>query len=88
MLNVYHTTRAYSGRPGCMCGCVGSYNAGERARKLAITQLIKNPDARLQAWSNDNEGCIFVVTSTRNRVLYLNAAGVATARAMGFKEQV
>ena len=87
MLTVEHTTRSYSGRIGCMCGCNGTYNEGERARKMAITALLKDPAVRFHAWCNDTEGCIFVETDTRNRVLYLNAQGIAAARAMGLKEE-
>ena len=87
MLQVEQTTRSYSGKPGCMCGCNGTYNEGERARKLAITQLLKEPATKLQAWSNDEEGCLYFVTATRNRVLYLNKAGVQEARKMGIVEE-
>lgn len=87
MLTVNKTTRSYSGKPGCMCGCLGTYNDSERARKLAITQLLKDPCVKFEAWNDDAEGCLFVRTNTRNRVLYLNAAGVIAARAMGFKEE-
>lgn len=88
MLNVADTVRSYSGRPGCMCGCNGNYNEGERARKMAITSLLKNPDVRLQSWkeSGGDAGCIFVETPTRNRVLYLTQAGVDAARKMGVAE--
>lgn len=86
MLTVNETTRSYSGKPGCMCGCNGNYNEGERARKLAITQLLKDPAVKFQAWADDAEGCLFVETATRNRVLYLNGEGVLAVRAMGFKE--
>ena len=87
MLKVEHTTRAYSGKPGCMCGCLGNYNEGERARKLAITQLLKNPDVKFQAWNNDEEGCIYYTNETRNRVLYLTKDGVAQVRAIGVAEE-
>ena len=86
MLTVNQTTRSYSGKPGCMCGCLGKYNEGERARKMAITALLKDPAVKLQAWAGDTEGCLFVETATRNRVLYLNEYGVREARAMGIKE--
>ncbi len=88
MLTLEHTVRSYSGRPGCMCGCQGTYNEGERARKMAATALLKNPDARFQSWklSGGDAGCVFVDTATRTRVLYLTEAGVATVRAMGVKE--
>lgn len=87
MLTVNQTTRSYSGKPGCMCGCNGKYNEGERARKLAITQLLNDPRVKFDAWSDDAEGCLYVVTATRNRVLYLNGAGVRAVRAMGYKEE-
>ena len=77
MLTVMDTVRAYSGRPGCMCGCVGKYNEGERARKMALTALLKDPTVRLQTWkpSGGDAGCIYVETATRNRVLYLTEEG-------------
>jgi hypothetical protein len=88
MLTLEHTVRAYSGRPGCMCGCNGTYNDGERARKMAITALLKNSNTRLQAWKpSDDAGCLFVDTPTRTRVLYLTAEGVAAARALGVEEE-
>ena len=89
MLTVDQTVRSYSGRPGCMCGCNGNYNEGTRARKMAMTQLLKNPAVRLQSWNQgrgDDAGCLFVETETRNRVLYLTAAGVEAVRAMGVAE--
>jgi hypothetical protein len=68
-----------------MCGCNGTYNEGERARKMAITALLKNPDVRYQEWSpsGGDAGCVFVDTATRTRVLYLTEEGVAAVRAMG-----
>ncbi len=90
MLTVMDTVKSYSGKPGCMCGCRGTYNEGERARKMAITSLLKDPAVRLQTWkpSSDGEaGCVYVETPTRNRVLYLTAEGVAKVAAM-FPEQV
>ena len=84
MLNVMDTVKAYSGKPGCMCGCVGKYNEGERARKMALTALLKNPAVRLQTWkpSGGDAGCLYVETATRNRVLYLTEAGAAMAAKM------
>jgi hypothetical protein len=70
-----------------MCGCNGTYNEGERARKMAITALLNNPAVRFDTWSGGNEGAVFVVTATRNRVLYLNAEGVAAVQAMGMKAE-
>jgi hypothetical protein len=87
MLTVDQTTQSYSGRRGCMCGCQGTYNEGERARKMAMTSLLKNPAVCLQVWNpSDDAGCLFVDTDTRTRVLYLTQEGVDAARAMGVKE--
>lgn len=88
MLTVDQTVRSYSGRPGCMCGCNGEYKETVRARKLAITQLLKNSSVQLQSWkpSGGDAGCVFVDTPTRTRVLYLTEEGVAAVRAMGVKE--
>jgi hypothetical protein len=88
MITVEQTTRSYAGKPGCMCGCNGKYNESSRARKLAITQLLSDPRVRFDTWNGDEEGCVFVVTATRNRVLYLTADGVRAVRAMGVKEDV
>ena len=91
MLTVEQTIQTYSGRPGCMCGCNGNYNEGERARKMAITSLLKNENVKLQSWKTfkpgDDAGCLFVDTPTRTRVLYLTEEGVAAARAMGVAEE-
>ena len=88
MLTLDQTVRSYSGKPGCMCGCNGTYNESERARKMAMTALLKNPKVQLQKWklSGSDAGCLFVNTKTRNRVLYLTEEGVKQVEAMGFKE--
>lgn len=85
MLTVNQTTRSYTGKPGCMCGCKGKYNGGERARKLAINALLKDPAVRFDSWNGGEEGAVFVVTATRNRVLYLTADGVKAVEALGIK---
>lgn len=86
MLAIENTTRSYTGRPGCMCGCNGKYSEAQRNRKLALTKMIKEK-ANLLVWNSGNEGCLYVDTNRRSRVLYLNAAGVQQARLMKiFKE--
>lgn len=89
MLTLEHTVRSYSGRPGCMCGCNGEYKTTERARKMAITQMLKNPAVRLQSWkeSGGDAGCLYVDTVTRTRALYLTQAGVDAVRALGVVEE-
>jgi hypothetical protein len=88
MLTVDQTVRSYAGARGCMCGCKGKYNTSERARKRAITDLLKDPAVRLDSWAAHefSAGCLFVDTPTRTRALYLTEAGVAAVRALGVKE--
>lgn len=87
MLKVEDTIRSYSGKPGCMCGCLGEYKESERARKLAITQILKQ-DWDVQTWGDHPNykgkdfGCIYVESNTRNRVLYLTKEGAEKAKAM------
>lgn len=91
MISIENTIRSYSGRRGCMCGCNGTYNEGARARKMAITSLTKDPEVRMNVWERKDgsiDGCIFVDTDTRSRVLFLNERGVNEARAMGIEEEV
>ena len=82
MINVNDTVRSYSGKKGCMCGCNGSYNEGERARKLALTHILKQ-DFQVENFNTTDKdgtrGCIYVESETRNRVLYLTEAGVEAA---------
>lgn len=87
MLKLENTVRAYSGKPGCMCGCNGVYNEGDRARKMAATALLKHPAVKLHTWTEAGAdvGCMYVETATRTRALYLTAEGVAAVRAMGVK---
>lgn len=62
--------QAYSGKPGCMCGCNGKYTTPEenpRSVKILINKLNKNPNTKFDADVN----CFFVETKTRNTVIYL-----------------
>lgn len=88
MLTLDQTVRSYSGKPGCMCGCQGTYNDSSQARKMAMTALLKDPNTRLQKWKSNGKdaGCLFFQTATRARVLYLTAKGVEQAEAMGYED--
>ena len=33
--------RVYSGRPGCMCGCRGTYSDAERSKKIIFNKIMK-----------------------------------------------
>ena len=85
MLTVDQTVRTYSGKRGCMCGCQGTYNDSIKARKLAITQMLKHPKVWLESWDSKDvdKGCLVVESDTRQRVLYLTQEGVDAVRAMG-----
>jgi ABC-type transporter Mla MlaB component len=86
MLAVEHTLESYSGQPGCMCGCRGTYKTSVRARKMAITAMLNNSHARLDDFGRVDSagvaGCVHYSTATRNRVLYLTAEGVAAAKTL------
>ena len=88
MLEVAHTVRTYRGKPGCMCGCRGTYSETPRARKMAITQMLADPTVKFEVGHIDKDipGCIFISSNSRVRVLYLNADGIAAVRAMGIPE--
>ena len=84
-IQVEDTTRSYAGRIGCMCGCQGTYNESVRARKTAITQILKQDWAVNDFGRVDSEGvagCLYVKSETRERVLYLTKQGLAKALAM------
>ena len=89
MLTIDHTIRSYTGRAGCMCGCIGTYSKSVRARKMAIKALLNDPNVRFENFIGagygdaSNAGCLSVTTATRMRVLYLNEEGVQIARSMG-----
>jgi len=85
MLTVHQTTSSYSGGRGCMCGCQGNHSESLRARRQAITALLKNPLTRLDSWMEGGElvGAIFAETATRKRVLYLTNEGVETVKTLG-----
>lgn len=89
MINVNDTVQTYSGKRGCMCGCLGKYNESERARKMAITQMTRDSRVKLQTWngSSTDQGCLYIDTNTRIRALYLNERGVKAAQAMGIEEE-
>jgi len=85
MLDVKDTVRSYSGKTGCMCGCNGTYNDSTRARKMAVTQILKQDfkvDDFGKADNDGTAGCVFVESETRNRVLYLTTDGVVAALAL------
>lgn len=69
MITVDNIVKVYSGRTGCMCGCNGTYRTTDRAKKMALTKMLKE-NYTLQLWgdttaasggSND-VGCMYVET--------------------------
>lgn len=65
--------QVYSGTPGCMCGCKGTYRDSERSKKNMLTRVLKN-DYTIELFGRtDREGiagCIFAETDTRYQVVY------------------
>lgn len=59
--------RAYTGGPGCMCGCQGKYSdGGTRSAKIIFNKLMKNPLTRYDESAN----CAWLRTETRQLVVY------------------
>lgn len=71
MITANDIIRTYSGKPGCMCGCQGSYNENPKSFKAALTRMLKT-DYKVLFWNGSNEdgGCLFYQTDTRNNVIY------------------
>ncbi len=68
--------RTYSGKSGCMCGCMGNYRETSRAKKMALTKLFKDPTTKLQLWDKDSNGeigCLYADDGNRNNVVYILA---------------
>ena len=42
-LTVKDVIRVYNGKPGCMCGCKGTYSETSRSKTLAFNKLMKLP---------------------------------------------
>lgn len=71
LLQDYEVCQVYAGRPGCMCGCRGTYRETSAAIKRALSDLRAQDPARVElddetlciSWENE--------AGTRVRVLYL-----------------
>ena len=59
--------KVYSGKPGCMCGCKGTYNDSDIAKKRMWNRFQKEQED----WKIDiDAGCVYNTTETRNNVIY------------------
>jgi hypothetical protein len=63
-LTVADILTAYSGKPGCMCGCNGTYN---------VTELSRTEASEKRGYSYDDED----VSTSRVYCVHLNKAAVA-----------
>ena len=88
MLTVDQTTRSYSGLPGCMCGCKGTYNESERARKMAITALLKSPLVRYDSWGEGAEGRLVCCHCYSQSCALLDSRGRENCAGTGRKARV
>lgn len=66
--NIDNIQRSYSGKRGCMCGCLGKYSTKPVTNKNAYNTLIANPDAKVDVVAK----CLYVQTDTRINVVYFN----------------
>jgi len=61
-------TRAYTGKPGCMCGCKGTY-AANPAQVVRILRTIQANEAKAEVAENGE--WVAYESRTRNYVVYL-----------------
>lgn len=79
-LKLQDITKAYSGRPGCGCGCQGNYTTNPSAiKRLLNTMSLHVLDGMpgrigVSLAFNDEDVCYFVETGTRYRWLYVPLA--------------
>jgi hypothetical protein len=79
MFDLSKVTKAYSGKPGCLCGCRGKYSYAEgaphadwqgkvnsRSVKIIFNKIMKNPKHEF----DDQANCVYVDTPTRTLVAY------------------
>jgi len=50
--------QVYSGRPGCMCGCQGTYREDKKAIKRIYNIMAKSPDIYSYNNSIDHFACL------------------------------
>ena len=69
MIEIHTPTpaRAYSGKIGCMCGCLGKYTEGPVEMAKALKRVLKNPSTQYDAVAK----CFYYMTKTRNNVVYV-----------------
>lgn len=81
MLTHNNIDKVYSGKPGCMCGCNGNYSKSDKAKKSALTRMLKtNYKVQMFSKSHDNLGCLYFDNErgTRTNAIYLKKDAVLT----------
>jgi hypothetical protein len=64
MFTLANVERVYSGKPGCMCGCRGTYSISPRSVKILFNKVMNNPAHKMDG------NIAYVETATRNLVVY------------------
>jgi hypothetical protein len=64
MFTLANVERVYSGKPGCMCGCRGTYSISQRSVKILFNKVMNNPKHKMDG------NIAYVETATRNLVVY------------------
>jgi len=64
MFTLANVERVYSGKPGCMCGCRGTYSTSQRSVKILFNKVMNNPAHKMDG------NIAYVETATRNLVVY------------------
>lgn len=48
MITLEQVTKVYSGKPGCMCGCLGKYYEAGSAMAKKVVRLINEHNGRIE----------------------------------------
>jgi len=79
LLKARKINKVYSGKPGCMCGCVGNWKYASDHPDLKDYHEVSDRSVKIisnKIWNNESSvydpsaDCIFFQTETRNLVAY------------------
>lgn len=59
--------RVYSGKTGCMCGCIGTYKETERSKKIVFNKILKG-----EYKTDEGANCVYLEKNGRTLVAYFN----------------
>lgn len=60
--------RVYTGRIGCMCGCMGNYSENPATMTRVFNKVNNHPNKKVDA----DIGCIYIKENGRTAVVYFS----------------